>query len=142
MRMPQRLVTGMAAFALIGSVTAVAAAPAQAAPSVEAACKFQPGTTGTTGTNAHGLPEFFGGSTFTKPSTSSTTCHDLNLWSGRAGVSYEGWLYYGNGNWGACNAGYVRYSGGPVVLCTDVLPGTTMGVTSTNGAGQSIQIED
>ena len=48
----------------------------------------------------------------------------------------------GNGNWGECQAGNVRYSGSPIVLCTNVLPGTTMGVTSTSGAGQSIQIED
>lgn len=141
MRMPQRLVTGVAAFALIGSVTAVAAAPAQAVTPAATGCIFKPGTTGTTGTNAHGLPEFIDGSTFTKPSTSTTTCHDFNLWSGKSGVSYEGWLYYGNGNWGACNAGYVKYSGSPVVLCTNVLPGTIEGVTSTSGAGQSIQIE-
>ncbi|MFC1402169.1 MULTISPECIES: hypothetical protein [Streptacidiphilus] len=142
MRKPQRLVTGVAALALIGGATAVAAVPAQAATSAAVGCQFPTGTTGTTGTNAHGLPEFSGGSTFTKPSTSSTTCHDLNVWKGKSGVSYEGWLYYGNGNWGACTAGYVKYTGSPIVLCTDVLAGTVMGVTSSSGAGQSITIED
>jgi hypothetical protein len=115
MRMPQRLVT-------------------------TAACVFVNGTTGQEGTNAQGLPEIYGGSDFTKPSTS--TCHDVNLWSGKVGVSYEGWLYYGNGNWGACSAGYVKCSGGSIVLCSDVLAGTIEAVTSTSGSGQSIEIED
>ncbi|MCQ4083526.1 hypothetical protein NGB36_23745 [Streptomyces sp. RB6PN25] len=140
--MPQRLVTGVAAFGLIGGVTAVVAAPAEAAAATPAtaACVFVNGTTGAEGTNAHGLPEISGGSTFTKPGTS--TCHDFNLWSGKVGVSYEGWLYYGNGNWGACSAGYVRYSGGSIVLCTNVEAGTIEAVTSTNGSGQSIEIMD
>ncbi|WP_152627657.1 hypothetical protein [Streptacidiphilus melanogenes] len=141
MRMPRRLVTGAAALGLIGGVTAVAAAPADAAAKpAAAACVFVNGTTSQQGTNVHGLPEIFGGTTFTKPTT--TTCHDFNLWSGRVGVSYEGWLYYGNGNWGACTAGYVRYSGGSIVLCSDVLPGTLEAVTSTSGSGQGIEIED
>ncbi|WP_143094568.1 hypothetical protein [Streptacidiphilus jiangxiensis] len=140
--MPQRMVTGLSAIALIGGVSAVATAPAEAA-TATVRCQFPSGTTGTSGTNAHGLPEWYGGTPFTKPSTSLTTCQDLNLWKGQAGVSYEGWLYYGNGNWGACQAGYVRYSGsGSIVLCTNVLPGTTMGVTSSAGSGQNIQIED
>jgi hypothetical protein len=140
--MGQRIVTGVSALALIGGVSVVATAPAEAATTAIASCQFPSGTTGASGTNAHGLPEFYGGTTFVKPSTSATTCHDLNLWRGQVGVSYEGWLYYGNGNWSACNAGYVRYSGSPIVLCTNVLPGTTMGVTSTSGPGLSIQIED
>jgi hypothetical protein len=139
--MPQRLVTGVATIGLVGAVTAVAAGPAEAATKpAAAACVFVNGTTGEQGTNAHGLPEVFGGSTFTKPSTS--TCHDFNLWSGQVGVSYEGWLYYGNGNWGACQAGYVRYSGGSIALCTNVLPGTREAVTSSNGSGQGIEIMD
>lgn len=141
MRMAQRLATGAAAFALFGGVAVVATAPAQAVTPAATGCQFPTGTTGTTGTNTHGLPEFSGGKTFVKPSTSATTCHDLNLWKGQSGVSYEGWLYYGNGNWGACNAGYVKYSGSPIVLCTNVLAGTTMGVTSSSGAGLSITVE-
>ena len=143
MRMPQRLVTGVAALGLIGSVTAVAAVPAQAAtPAAAAACAFVNGTTGANGTNKHGLPEFYGGSTFTKPSTSQTTCHDFNLWSGKVGATYEGWLYYGNGNWGACTAGYVKYTGGSIVLCSNVAAGTVEGVTSSLGSGAGIEIED
>ena len=101
---------------------------------------FVNGTTGQQGTNAHGAPEVSGGSTFTKPSTS--TCHDFNLWAGKVGASYEGWLYYGNGNRGACQAGYVKDTGGSIVLCTNVSAGTIEAVTSTSGSGQSIEIED
>ncbi|MEY9849171.1 hypothetical protein [Streptacidiphilus sp. MAP5-3] len=119
----------------------MAAAPAEAvAKPAAAACAFANGTTGTSGANKHGLPEFFGGSEFTKPS--ATTCHDFNLWSGQVGVSYEGWLYYGDGNWGACTEGYVRYSGGSILLCSNVAAGTIEGVTSSNGSGQGIEIED
>jgi hypothetical protein len=141
MRMPQRLVTGVATFGLLAAVSAVAAAPAEAAAKpAAAACVFVNGTTGQEGTNRHGLPEISGGSNFTKPGTS--TCHDFNLWSGRVGTSYEGWLYYGNGNWGACNAGYVKYTGGSIVLCTNVAAGTIEAVTSTGGSGQGIEIMD
>jgi len=143
MSVTKRLLTGLAVFGLIGGVTAVVA-PAESA-SAATGCVFPTGTTGAEGTNAHGLPEVGGGSTFTKPPTSSTTCHDFNLWKAAVkGVAYEGWLYYGNGNWGACNAGYVTYNGSPIVLCTDVLPGTLEAVTSTTvpSSGVSIQIED
>ena len=44
--------------------------------------------------------------------------------------------------WGACSAGYVRYSGGSIVLCSDVLSGTVEAVISTSGSGKSIEIMD
>lgn len=144
--MRRQVITTLAATLLTAGVvlsapTGAQAAPVKAAtPAATAACVFVTGTTGAQGTNAHGLPEISGGSTFTKPSTS--TCHDFNLWSGKSGVSYEGWLYYGNGNWGACQAGYVKYNGSPVVLCSDVAATTLEAVTSSNGSGQSIEIED
>ncbi|MEU6352459.1 hypothetical protein ABZ896_24565 [Streptomyces sp. NPDC047072] len=141
--MPQRLVTGVAALVLVGGVTVVAAAPAEAAVrSAATGCQFRTGTTSEVSTNTHGLPDITGGSTFTKPSTSTTTCHDFNLWSGKIGATYEGWLRYSNGSWGACTAGYVKYSGGSIVLCSDVLAGTVEAVTSSAGVGQSIEIED
>lgn len=144
MKLSQRLMTGIAAFGLAGGAAAATAGPASAAtasPNAAAACQIKTETTNAVGTNVHGLPEVYGGTTFTKPSSSTTTCHDLNVWTGQNGVSYEGWLYYGNGNWGACQAGYVRYNGSPIVLCTNVLPNTLMAVTASNGAGHSFQVE-
>ena len=143
MKLSRRLVTGVAAIGLIGGATAFAAAPAEAAattPNAAAACVFVNGTTSQTGTNVHGLPEISGGSDFTKPS--ATTCHDFNLWSGQVGVSYEGWLRYSNGEWGGCTAGYVKYTGGSIVLCSNVAAGTVEAVTSSNGVGHTIEIED
>lgn len=146
MTMSQRLMTGLAAFSLVGGMTALAAAPAGAAERAavtrpaRAACVFPKETTNAQGTNRHGFPTIYGGSYFAKPRTS--TCHDLNLWRGQIGVRYEGWLYHGNGNWTACHAGYLRYSGRPLVLCSGVLPGTLEGVTASNGFGHGIQIMD
>lgn len=142
MKLSQRLATGVAAFGLIGGVTAFAAAPAEAATTTPntASCVFVSGTTNEVGVNTHGVPELFGGSRFTKPGTS--TCHDFNLWSGQVGVSYEGWLLTSNGIWEGCAAGYVRYSGGSIPLCTNVLPGTIEAVTSSNGSGHGIEIMD
>lgn len=143
MKLSQRIITGAAAVGLFGGLTSFAAAPAGAAVTPNATgCVFKNGTTGQAGTNAHGLPEVSGGSTFTKPSSSDTTCHDFNLWSGQVGASYEGWLYYGNGNWGACTAGYVKYNGGSIVLCSNVAATTLEAVTSTVGSGHSIEIMD
>ena len=142
MRMPKRLVTGFAALGLVGGTAVVVAAPADAAVTPAAAsCVFANRTTGTNGTNAHGLPEYSGDS-YAKPATSQTTCHDLNITGGTIGASYEGWLYYGNGNWGACTAGYVKFTGAPIVLCTNVAATTIMGVTSSAGYGNAIVVED
>lgn len=144
MRLSRRVVLGVAAFGLVGGSTAFAVGPAEAATTPHAAdgCVFESGVTGSQGTNTHGLPSFGGGTDFTKPSAGDTTCHDFNLWSGTIGATYEGWLLYSNGNWGACTAGYVEYTGGSIVLCSDVEAGTTEGVTSSVGGGSSIEIED
>jgi hypothetical protein len=62
-------------------VSAVAAAPAQASVKPATAhCAFPTGTTGAVGTNAHGLPEVYGGTPFNKPSTSQTTCQMASRW--------------------------------------------------------------
>ena len=143
MGLSRRVVTGVAALGLIGGTAAFAAAPAEAAtvtPHAAAACVFVNGTTGQQGTNAHGLPEVSGGTNFTKPS--ATSCHDFNLWSGTVGATYEGWLKGSDGDWGACTAGYVKYTGGSIVLCSNVAAGTIEAVTSSAGVGHSIEIED
>jgi hypothetical protein len=141
MKMSQRLVTGIAAIGLIGAASAVVAAPADAAvKSSPAACQKVTPLTNTQGTNRHGQPTIYGGTLFTKPSV--TTCHDLNVIGGQVGVSYTGWLYHGNGSWGACQAGPVTFHGSLIVLCSDVLPGTLEGVTASNGSGHGITVID
>jgi len=142
MKLSRRLVTGVAAFGLIGGMTTFAAGPAEAAtPRSADACVFVHGTTSDSGTNTHGLPTITGGTAFTKPSSSS--CHDFNLWSGTVGVAYEGWLKGSDGDWSECTEGNVEYTGSSIVLCSDVAAGTVEAVTTiTNNVGLSIEIED
>ena len=142
MSLAQRLVTGVAAFGLVGGITACAAGPAEAAtPRSADACVFVDGTTSDSGTNTHGLPTVTGGTAFTKPSSSS--CHDFNLWSGTVDVSYEGWLKGSDGDWTECTEGNVEYTGSPIVLCSDVASGTVEAVTDiVNRSGLSVEIED
>jgi hypothetical protein len=142
----RRLVITSVSLVAVGGLVAMsvpAAAGAATAAPAKRACVNQSGKTSNLATGPNG-PHPTGGTVFTKPPASQTTCLDLNLTSVSATDHYEGWLQNSStGVWSHCMAGFVPFTkGGPAkVLCSSVKPGTKMAVVQESATQRTITVE-
>ncbi len=106
-----------------------------------AACTKHSGKTSTIRETANG-PEPSNGTVWVM----SDTCSDLEVFSVGHADSYEGWLFStSTRRWSACAKGLVPIGASianPVPLCTGVLAGTQMVVSTGSGTQRSLTIED
>jgi hypothetical protein len=136
MNVKQSLIAGALALAASAATLVVGFAPA-----ASASCASRDLTTGYRGP----------GSTTTKPT--GTTCHDLNLTKADDTSYfnddwYAGFLYHSStGTWQICDSGYhftadftASSSSQWIVLCTDILAGTRVGVGSWFDAPDNVRI--
>lgn len=120
--------------------TAQAARTASAASTAPTSCKISIGTSAVMALRAGGLKPV-SGSQWTKLADS---CHDFNLIAVNARDTYSGWLENtSTGEWHECVLHNVPdWPGhGPIVLCSNVLPGTPMVVTTGDAKPHTVTVE-
>ena len=132
----RRLAVGGAALALTCGTLTVATA---AAPSAFAATCSGSGTSSNLSDSGGNGVHPVSGTQWTIPSGCGTV--NITLTKSNANDSFEGWLVdTSTDRWGHCNAGFVKYSGKTITLCTSVKATTLFAVVQQSKTRRNISV--